>query len=246
MAKAIDDDVLGVLQSVRCDGSNAVLTGQLDRNLYGKVNKVLEALGGKWSRKAKAHVFDGDAGELLADVLTTGQYVDRRQELQFYETPAELACRMCRIADVGPGVDVLEPNAGLGAIAKPARQYGGNVQCIEIDAKMSGVLRDSGFPVATCDFLVAEPTSQFDAVVMNPPFTKGQDMAHVRHAYKFLADRSTLVAIMSAGMTFRQDRRATEFRQWLDDVGGEVEPLSAGTFKASGTMVNTVLVTIRK
>lgn len=214
--------------------------------MYVKTNTVLEALGGKWNRKAKAHVFPGDAGELLADVLTTGEYVDRKQELQFYETPGELASRMCRIVDVGHGTTVLEPSAGLGAIASVSRQYGGVVQCIEIDAKMSGILRDDGFPVATCDFLVAAPTQLVDAVVMNPPFRNGQDMAHVRHAYQFLADRGTLVAIMSAGMTFRQDRKATEFREWLNWAGGKVEPLPAGTFKESGTMVNAVLVTIRK
>lgn len=246
VAKQIDDDALEVLKSVRCDGSSAVLTGLLDRGLYVKVNKVLEALGGRWNRRAKAHVFDGDAGELLADVLTTGQYLDRKQELQFYETPGELASRMCRIADVGRGAKVLEPSAGLGAIASVARQYGGAVQCIELDPKMSSVLAGNAFPVTTCDFLVAAPTHLFDAVVMNPPFRNGQDMAHVRHAYGFLADRGTLVAVMSAGMTFRSDRRATEFRDWLDHVGGEVEPLPVGTFKQSGTKVNTVLVTIQK
>jgi predicted RNA methylase len=246
MAKQIDDDVLEVLKSVRCEGPNAILTGQLGRELYVKTNKVLEALGGKWNRKAKAHVFAGDAGELLGDVLTSGEYVDRRKELQFYETPGELASRMCRRADVGHGTTVLEPSAGLGAIAIVARQYGGVVQCIEIDAKMSGTLRDDGFPVATGDFLVAVPTQCFDTVVMNPPFRNGQDMAHVRHAYEFLSDKGTLAAIMSAGMTFRQDRNATEFREWLSWAGGEVEPLPAGTFKASGTMVNAVLVTIRK
>lgn len=246
MAKKIDDDVLDVLKAVRCDGNNAVLTGQIDRGLYVKTNKVLESLGGKWNRKAKAHVFDGDAGELLADVLTTGEYVDRKQELQFYATPGELASRMCRLADVGHGTTVLEPSAGLGAIAGVARQYGGVVQCIEIDAKMSGVLRDDGFPVVTCDFLVSAPTQLFDTVVMNPPFRNGQDMAHVRHAYEFLSDKGTLVAVMAAGMTYRQDRKATEFREWLGWAGGEVEPLPAGTFKASGTMVNAVLVTIKK
>lgn len=246
MAKRIDDDVLDVLKVVRCDGPNAVLTGQLGRGLYQKTNKVLEALGGKWNRKAKAHVFDGDAGELLGDVLTTGEYVDRKQELQFYETPAELASRMCRIADVGHGTTVLEPSAGLGAIAGVVRQYGGVVQCVEIDYEMSCVLRESGFMVATCDFLVATPTQRFDVVSMNPPFRNGQDMAHVRHAYEFLADHGTQVAVMSAGMTFRQDRKATEFREWLNWAGGDVEPLPAGTFKPSGTMVNAVLVTIRK
>ena len=43
------------------DGKIAgVIVQQLDRNDYVKVNKALEALGGKWNRKAKAHLFDED------------------------------------------------------------------------------------------------------------------------------------------------------------------------------------------
>ena len=33
---------------------------QLDRKTYLEVNKVLEALGGKWNKKHKAHIFETD------------------------------------------------------------------------------------------------------------------------------------------------------------------------------------------
>lgn len=41
---------------------------------------------------------------------------------------------------------------------------------------------------------------------------------------------------------FRANRLTVEFRELVDGRGGEIVPLPDGAFKASGTMVNTVLV----
>jgi protein-L-isoaspartate O-methyltransferase len=244
MPQRINEDVLAVLRSAIPEGNELRLTDQLDRKLYERTNKVLEALGGKWNRKAKAHVFPADAGDLLGDVLATGEYLDAKREFQFYETPESLACRMCRLADIGHGTTVLEPSAGRGAIANTARQYGGVVHCSELQAKLADELQRQGFNVVQGDFLESEPDPQYDVVVMNPPFCRSQDIEHVRHAHGFLNERGRLVAVMGAGVTFRQDRKASEFREWLDSVGGEIEPLPRGTFKESGTDVNAVLVMI--
>lgn len=54
----VDDEVLAVLSRAETNGFELKLTGQLDRKLYERTNKVLEAAGGKWSRKAKAHIFE--------------------------------------------------------------------------------------------------------------------------------------------------------------------------------------------
>jgi hypothetical protein len=42
----------------KCDVSrnHLTLTGQLDRPTYVAVNKILDLMGGKWNRGAKAHV----------------------------------------------------------------------------------------------------------------------------------------------------------------------------------------------
>src|SRR3546814_3629081 len=59
------------------------------------------------------------------------------------------------------------------------------------------------------------PVFSVDAVVMNPPFEKGQDVAHVLHAWRSLKTGGTLVAIMGAGVTFRQGKPYAPFRDWL-------------------------------
>lgn len=97
------------------------------------------------------------------------------------------------------------------------------------------------------DFLTVVPPDEplgFDVVLANPPFSKQQDIDHVRHAYRFLRFGGRLVAIMAAGVLFRQNRKTVEFRQWVLSLGGDIEELPEGTFKEEGTMVRAVLVTI--
>jgi hypothetical protein len=49
---------------------------------------------------------------------------------------------------------------------------------------------------------------------------------------------------MGAGVVFRENKLAVEFRALVEDRGGSIEALPEGSFKESGTMVNTVVVTI--
>jgi len=215
MTRRVDEDVLAVFRELACDGDEVRITSRLDRQLHQRVNKVLETLGGKWARRAQAHVFGCEAAPLIADVVSTGEYVDWRQELQFYPTLADLAARMCRLAGVGPGVRVLEPSAGRGAIAGEARQCGGVVWVIEINQDFADELREAGFDTTCGDFLQAEPGElPFDVCVMNPPFSRGRDVQHVRHAFGFVRPGGKLVAVMSPGFTFRKDPAAVEFREY--------------------------------
>jgi hypothetical protein len=55
-----------------------------------------------------------------------------------------------------------------------------------------------------------------------------------------------LVTVMSPAWQYRTDRKHAEFRAWLEELDHEVEDLPGGTFKASGTNIRTLLVTIRK
>lgn len=100
--------------------------------------------------------------------------------------------------------------------------------------------------VDQCDFMTWESPAQYDAVIINPPFSNGADIDHVIRAYQFLKVGGVIVAIMGEGAFFRSDKKATHFRAWLDQHAGESEQLTSGTFAQSGTNVNTRLVIIRK
>ncbi|MEN9926674.1 MAG: hypothetical protein RL268_2800, partial [Pseudomonadota bacterium] len=58
--------------------------------------------------------------------------------------------------------------------------------------------------------------SGYDRIIMNPPFSNRRDAEHVRHAFDLLKPGGRIVAIMGDGVFFGQDRKAQEFRDWLE------------------------------
>jgi acetylornithine deacetylase/succinyl-diaminopimelate desuccinylase-like protein len=64
--------------------------------------------------------------------------------------------------------------------------------------------------------------------------------------YEFLNVSGRLVSIASKSWQTGQQKLQKDFRDWLEEVGGEVEEVEAGAFKESGTNVATVIITIDK
>jgi predicted RNA methylase len=245
----VDNEVLNVLSNAEKDGALLKLVGQLDRSLYTRTNKVIEAAGGKWNRKAGGHVFDGDAADLMDQVILTGEIASTKtkaQQFGYFPTPAIVAARVIELAGIERGMLVLEPSAGKGGLAYPAAEAGATVDCIELmDTNFAALAGDMKLgSVFKADFLGVEPHQNYDRVVMNPPFDKQADIRHVLHALKFLKSGGLLVSVMAAGVTFRDNKLTTEFRDLIRQRGGDIEALPEGSFKESGTMVNTVIVTI--
>jgi protein-L-isoaspartate O-methyltransferase len=163
----------------------------------------------------------------------------------FFPTPTTLADRMAQMADVKPGMKVLEPSAGTGRLADAVKKLGASVDTVEMQSSLRDVLAKKGHNIIDHDFTAMKREPAYDRIVMNPPFEKGQDMAHVKQAYEMLKPGGKIVAIMGEGAFFRGDKQASEFRSWLDGRGTS-EKLPDGTFKESNTGVNTRLVTITK
>lgn len=242
----IPQSVQRVLASAICNGSSLVLCGQIDRALYTETNKVLEAIGGKWNKKANAHLFDDDAGDLVEQVLNTGCYTKSKQDFGVFYTPAELAAEVAYAAHIKPMMRVLEPSAGHGALAMAAKKSGGIVNCVEARPDACEHLRGLGFQVYEADFLKLELSPSFDRVVMNPPFAKRADIAHITRAFDLLVPGGELVAIASASVIMRQDGLAKDFRDFVRSNFGMISDLPEGSFKDGGTMVRTVMVTMEK
>lgn len=246
----LTDDILAVLRErTDIDGTHLVLTGpRMDPRLYQRVNEVLEAVGGRWTTAVQAHVFPVDAAQALAPVLATGSVVtlrEKRQSAQYFPTPAAVVQRVIELADLKPGMEVLEPSAGSGAIAAAAAERGAVVDCIEQDPGYAAVLADESVArtLTVADFLAVPAEPRYDRVVMNPPFTRGADMQHVEHALRFLKPDGLLVSVMSWAVTFH-GRRTAAFRALVEARGGTVEAVAEGAFKESGTDVPTVIVAI--
>ncbi|HVR02798.1 MAG TPA: DUF3560 domain-containing protein [Polyangia bacterium] len=169
---------------------------------------------------------------------------------QLFPTPPELAARLVAAADIRPDHRVLEPSAGTGNLLCAVRVEAPTayVVCVELNADLARRLvpciGESGGHSSRCaDFLslTAEDLGTFDRVVMNPPFAGGADVEHVTHALTLLRPGGRLVAVMSAGVRFRSDRRTAQFRETMTAAGARFEDLPPGSFEASGTGVSTVL-----
>lgn len=243
-ATLLDEDVLRVLSGCVVEHNVVKLPPErLDPKLYKRVDEVLRTLGGKWNRKSAAHIFDADPSAYLDEVIVSGR-VTTDKDVGFFPTPADLARRMVALAEVSHGAWVLEPSAGSGVIARAVRDAGGEVHCVEYDERRAEGLRADGFECDRADFLAWRAPGVFDAVVMNPPFARRQDIAHVTRALSLLKPGGRLVSVMSGGVELREDALALEFRALVSSHGGTLERLPDGTFRESGTGVRTVLVTM--
>lgn len=255
--RRITEEVAAVLR----DGHSRQTTfhlapGAIERDLYVAVDKVLKGLGGKWNRKLRGHVFEVDPRPLIDEALSSGGYMNRAQEFQLFDTPWALAGRMIALARIKRDDLVLEPSAGSGRIVRGLLAKTSRVVAIDIDEQNIQTLRSLAgrlapkMEVIQADFIAwgAIPRERIDcrfgAVVMNPPFTHGQDIDHVIVAFHHLRPGGRLVAIMSEGPFFRGDRRSLAFRDWLEMRRGTSERLPDDTFRESGTKVSTRLVII--
>jgi predicted RNA methylase len=246
----IQKETIEALKLIEVEGKTARIPHQLDRKLYLNVNKALSALGGTWNRKQQYHEFDEDCSITLADAIALGQIEDPKQIFQLYETPAGLAKDIIDSLD-GNGLSMLEPSAASGRIVQASIEKGHSVVAVEIQPKFKVQLDLLCKTTIIGDFLELLPGGElenFDAIVMNPPFCRHQDIKHVLHAWQFLRPGGQLRAIVSPSFTFETARSGIPkmFKEFLEFIKAKYEAMPAGTFKASGTMVQTMLISATK
>lgn len=143
--------------------------------------------------------------DAVQDIIETGEVETIKETIkkfQFYPTPPDLAEYLVSLADIKDSDIVLEPSAGTGAILKliPPAQHR---TAIEIDESRYDLLNEYAEQVECMDFLEYKD-EKYTKIVMNPPFSKSQDVKHILHAYSLLEDGGTLVSIASNGITFRE------------------------------------------
>ena len=162
----------------------------------------------------------------------------RKDGLDFFPTPANVVQDMIDAADIQEGMSVLEPSAGMGHIADRIRDADVEPDVVELSGDRRELLEAKGYNVVGSDFLDLKDVS-YDRIIMNPPFSDRRDMQHAQHAYDLLKPGGRLVAIMGEGVFFGQDKKAAEFRDWLDSKNGTSEKLDDGTFLDASLPVNT-------
>ena len=252
----IPKNILAILANCRIEENTLFLPPeQLDRKTYTAVNKCIENIGGKWNRKAKGHVFDHDPTDGLENLLMTGETEDMKRVFQFFPTPREVALQMCEMAGLTESSRVLEPSVGKGDLADVVWEQGvSSLLGVELNNDMQKYLKDKPYTTITgVDFVeIAKEAAagqikrDFTHVIMNPPFSRQQDIDHIVLASELLAPGGTLVSVASTSWQWRDNSKSQAFRDWLSTFNAEVEEISAGAFKESGTMIPTVIIKLIK
>lgn len=241
----MDNDLVESISKMAVNGNRLELPQDEHFSNYPLVKKTLVKAGGKY--KKGGFVFDGkDPGE-VKQKLCGGEVINDKKEFQFFATPHKLAYRLVEMAEVTPSHKWLEPSAGRGAISDILREISEDGTVVELMPENAQILKDKGYKNSIYgDFLSQKGISGFDRIVANPPFTKNQDIDHIKHMYMLLADGGVLVSVSSLSWKLGSQSKQIEFSTWLDEIGAEVEELPRGTFKESGTQVGALIIKITK
>jgi 16S rRNA A1518/A1519 N6-dimethyltransferase RsmA/KsgA/DIM1 with predicted DNA glycosylase/AP lyase activity len=78
---------------------------------------------------------------------------------------------MLSLAQIKPGMKILEPSAGLGHICREVRKLQVEPDCFELSPLLRQGLLLQGFNVIGNDFLNTIPTPIYDRILANPPFS---------------------------------------------------------------------------
>ena len=237
---------------------------QLDRKEYLEVKKALELIGGKWKGgKIQGFVFDTDPTDLLNQVAG-GEKRNLKKEFQFFATPEVIADQLVELAEIQENNLVLEPSAGQGAIIKSIikKHPSQLVHAYELmDTNRMFLSKIDQCILFGEDFLDCDKERpkkdgaiwnfyhrdfMFDRIIANPPFAKNQDIDHVKAMYHRLNKGGRIVSITSVHWISSTNKKETEFREWLNDLGADIIDIERGAFKESGTMTGGKIIVINK
>ena len=190
---------------------------------------------------------DGDDPIVKAEAALVGKKLPG-----FFPTPMPVILEMLELADIQKYDRVLEPSCGKGDILYAIKNAHPDINLagIEYNRTLRDVLVAKGYgeTVEFGDFL--EHKGEYEKIIQNPPFERGADIEHVRHAFDLLAPGGRLVSVMCKGPFFRSDTKSREFREWLNGLEHDVEELPDDAFCGveafRQTGVQTCLVTINK
>ena len=164
---------------------------------------------------------------------------DQKGDINF--TPSDIALQLIEYANIDHNSVVLEPSAGIGNIADQIKKFCDNVDVCEQIYSYQELLRLKGFNVVGSDFLEYNQYNYYDCIIMNPPFSNEQE--HIKHAFNLLKTGGKLIAITSPHWTFANDKSSKEFREWFNELGGEIaEELESGTFEMTGVRTNIIIL----
>lgn len=190
-------------------------------------------------------------GEVLPDV--EGEAEKQRPstavstKLQYFPTPRAVIDRILCGITTRERAKVLEPSCGDGIVMDAVRAWcpTADMVGVEVHPERAHQARMKGHGVMLGNFLETAPKDEYDFVFMNPPFHGTHWKKHLKHARKFLKQRTdgnwrcgTLICILPATAFYdgHLEEMGISERAWTD--------LPVASFAESGTNVPTGYITI--
>ena len=180
-------------------------------------------------------------------MIAVKDYTDK--DNQFYPTPEYLIKKMAIKIDFKRAKSILEPSAGKGDILQGIEPYckihsdcATIIDCVEIDPNLRAILKAKGYNVVGSDFLTFQTYTQYDLVIMNPPFKNGDK--HLLKALEMCKNGGQVCCILNAETlknpctVYRQD-----LVRKLEEYNASIEYISSGFSAAERkTDVETAIV----
>ncbi|WP_347364387.1 hypothetical protein [Vibrio vulnificus] len=229
------------------DGSRLILPTDVtfDQNSYLLLKKALINAGGRYNNSAFEFDDASSASETVFRLLQ-GENINIKKSLQYFPTTDTAGDILLQDVDLQRKV-VFEPSAGEGYLVQRAFSAGASeVLAAEVYSKFHPLLKASGAEVISENIfdVTAYDVSNVDIVIMNPPFSGGQDVKHIEHILNIIPDNAEVHAIMSIAVKERSNGIYESFRKFMQQHGIEPIEIPAGAFKESGTMVKTCVVRV--
>lgn len=255
-------------QAIRLESIQATLRQLAAMHTNGTISPALASLTTKAAIESALFTSPGDSA--IRALYNTVNRDERNEERVlrltnqastmeipgYFPTPPTVARRLIEMACIEPGNTILEPSAGCGNLIDAILSNHPNAQIsyCELNCFLLDILRYKYEKVKQVTFIgrdcleidTLRTEKRFDRIIMNPPFERGQDADHIMRAwYSLLAPRGILTAIVSTGVVSRSDKKAKSFREFLKSAKAFVCDLPAGSFKTSGTGIETKIVQLR-
>lgn len=204
--KTLSDGLLSIIQSFEYYEFNRELKFKLlpSREEKKELDSLLLQIG--CYVENDSYKLDFEPKALFKTILRTG-YIPDIKSYQFYPTSKELAKEMARSLmkwmDGWLYFNILEPSAGTGNLLEGLEYVFGKkpkVTAIDISDINCEILKSKGYKTINMDFLDYKKQENIDAILMNPPFSQGQTLDHIRHAFDLLDVGGILVACVPASM----------------------------------------------
>lgn len=181
-----------------------------------------------------------------------------REKLQAYFTPIDVVKKMQEYAHISENDIVLDPSAGIGNLVNGLSISKERIYLIEPNPEFCNFLKRNGYiHVIQSTFEEAIEKGQvpnnISKILMNPPFSKQNDLKHISLAYKLLAPGGTLISIVGKNSVLERDSSGKEskiFQEFYhicqNSKSHQLIELPEGTFEKSGTICDTYMITLEK